>query len=584
VIFTDKRVHASGPKSAKLAAIGMAPAKQELIDGKPLVGPSGRIFDEALIANKIGRPSVFVTNLCEFYIDDNDLYSVPREVMERERERVFKELDSVKPNCLLIMGVQTLVLLKEGYVGPYGSKAQRAAAAKWGITKWRGSILSLPLPSGRVQKCVVAMHPASFLRGQWKWFPLFKYIDVKRAVAQSSFSEIRLTERRTIVPTDVGQAIEYLANLEKQEWVSIDYEGRKHLSVLGVGSSPNEAMSIPLSRSSSSRYWSLENEAHIWKAWTHLLENQNVKKIAQNAAFEWIKSWLYGIYPRNLGIDTMHAHHCLYPDFGGISDEWEGKKRDIDNPGHGLALLTSQYTDQPYYKDDGRHWTTELGELRFWEYNGTDVMVTYEVGMKMLAELKSLGLWEAYVQQYRDPFEKCMQMEWMGINQDLEKRAFANAVNHCQIEEIRAELKTLTGLDVITKANGSKPNAGTLNLGSPKQLGTWLKARGYKAQIKYDKKTKKAKESWDKEVIAKLVIDHPKDRALRLIAEVNKKQDFHDKVIAVKMDEYGRLHCHWKLGGTNGTRWSSAKSILDSGQNLQNLPRTGVARHFFLPN
>jgi len=53
----------------------------------------------------------------------------------------------------------------------------------------------------------------------------------------------------------------------------------------------------------------------------------------------------YGIYPNPLGCDTMHMHHCLYPDFGGIMDEWSKRKRDIDNPGHGLALLTSQYTD-----------------------------------------------------------------------------------------------------------------------------------------------------------------------------------------------------------------------------------------------
>src|SRR5688572_28644587 len=110
MIFLDKRVPASGPRSnVALAAIGMAPAKAELAHGIPLVGPSGKIFNDALLSSRIQRDKVFVTNLCDFFVDDNDLYSVPKEILEQSRVRVFKELEEVKPNCLLVMGVQTLV-------------------------------------------------------------------------------------------------------------------------------------------------------------------------------------------------------------------------------------------------------------------------------------------------------------------------------------------------------------------------------------------------------------------------------------------------------------------------------------------
>lgn len=594
MIYTDRVVRASGPSTAQLAAIGMAPAKQEIAIGRPFVGPSGKLFDQALATNKMGRASVYVTNLCQFYIDDNDLYSVPEEIMARERERVFQELERIRPNCLLIMGGDTLDLLTasrlESYVpktGKYAGKPRlKTIGGKQGVVKWRGSIISITLPSGRLQKCVIAMHPANFLRGQWKWLPLFKYIDVKRAVQQSAFAQVELTERKTIVPGRAQMAIDYLKALEEQEWVAIDYEGRRHITVLGAGCSPNEAISVPLSRVGSSTFWPPEEECAIWKAWTSLLENQKVRKIAQNAAYEWIKSWLYGIYPTNLGIDTMHAHHCLYPDFGGINDEWQRGKRDIDNPGHGLALICSQYTDQPFYKDEGRHWTPELGEYKFWEYNGTDVMVTYEAGRKMHQELQQLGLWETYQEQYLGVFEKCIQMEWIGIKQDLAKRAAVRLSVQDEIVSILEQLSEATGLRVITKTEkkGQKPQPGILNLGSTRQFGAWMKERGYKPVHKFDKKSGKTKESFDKDAMASLVIKNPSDIALRLIVEVNKKQDFIDKVLNVKIDEAGYMHCHWKLGGTNGTRWSSAESILDSGSNLQNLPRTGVARSFFLPD
>src|SRR5574337_1304922 len=161
MIYIDRIVKASGPKDAKLAAIGMSPQKWELADGIPFTGASGKIFNETISAHKFHRSQVFVTNLCEFFIDDNNLYSVPKEILDNERRRVFAELDSVQPNCLLIMGGDTLHLL----------------TGKRGITKWRGSIFEIQTPSGRKQKCVAAMHPASFIRGQWKWLRIFKYID-----------------------------------------------------------------------------------------------------------------------------------------------------------------------------------------------------------------------------------------------------------------------------------------------------------------------------------------------------------------------------------------------------------------------
>lgn len=542
----------------------MSPQKWELADKRPFTGPSGRIFDAALANAKVSRHNVFVTNLVEFFVDDNDLYSIPREILEAERQRVFAELDAVKPNCLLVMGGDTLDLL----------------AHKGGIVNWRGSIFELSLPSSRTQKCVAAWHPAAFLRGQWKWLPLYKYVDVPRAVAQSKFPEMRLTPRNAIIQPRFADVIEYLQEARNHGYVAIDYEGRGHISCMGVGWSPNESMCIPLSSVGSPCFWSLAEEAAIWKAWRDLLES-GVGIIAQNSPFEWIKSWLYGIHPKTLGFDTMHGHHCLYPDFGGITDEWLKRKRDIDNPGHGLALLCSQYTDQPFYKDEGRHWRPELGVHRFWQYNCLDVMIAYEVAMREIEELYSVGLWDTYCEQYRDLMPIMCTMEWFGVEMDVPLRDAAGAEMLAQISTIAERIRAETGLRVVTKYahKGQKPQAGILNLASPKQMREFLYAqRGYKPR----RHPKSGKITTDKDTLQALAIKHG-DRVLLDIIEMREIQDLKSDIIDQPLRN-GRMHCHYKLGGTNGTRRSSSESILGTGTNLQNIPRQGIARRLFLPD
>jgi uracil-DNA glycosylase family 4 len=583
MIHPQLRVPASGPRAGvALAVIGMSPAKAELAYKAPFMGPSGRIFNDTLAACKVSRDKVFVTNLCGFYIDDNDLYSVPEEILEKERSRVFAELEETKPNCLLVLGAQTLALLMEGYVGPFKSKGMKLAAAKWGITKWRGSIIALDLPSGRKQKCVVAMHPAGFIRGQWKWLPIFKYIDVPRAVTQSSFPEIRLTPREAIVGPSFHAAKDYLIEANQQPWISIDYEGRSHITCLGLGWNSSQAMSIPLSRVGSSSYWPLDQEMTLWRLWCQLLENPKVRKIAQNAPFEWIKSWIYGIYPNPLGFDTLTGSHCLYPDFGGGVDEWKASKRDPSNPGHGLAFLTSFYTDIPFYKDDGRHWTPDLGEEKFWRYNAMDVMATYEIAMKEMDELYQKRLWGYYEDIYLGTFYDTVRMEWQGIAIDIERRETERTASLARIAEWQADLKTLTGLEVIPKGKkGQKPQPGILNLSSPQQVLQWL-TNVKKYKVRLHPKTKQP--TVDKDTFQLLMQKHPDDPELALMLRLRQEQDFINDNLDTQIDPEGRMHSHVRQGGTNGTRWSTAESILGGGRNFQNLPRQGPARALFLPH
>src|SRR5262245_380011 len=121
MIHLDLRVRASGPKNATLAAVGMAPQKWELGSGLPFSGPSGASFNQALASCKFPRHRVYVTNLCSAFVDNNNLWEIPADILEKEKNRLYAELDAVKPNCLLVMGGDTLQIL----------------TGKEGIQKWR---------------------------------------------------------------------------------------------------------------------------------------------------------------------------------------------------------------------------------------------------------------------------------------------------------------------------------------------------------------------------------------------------------------------------------------------------------------
>ena len=74
-------VPASGPRTAKLAIVGMAPADEEIRLGIPFMGPSGNILNTALKRLGIDRNDVFVTNVSNEPLPANSpsLFTLPTE-------------------------------------------------------------------------------------------------------------------------------------------------------------------------------------------------------------------------------------------------------------------------------------------------------------------------------------------------------------------------------------------------------------------------------------------------------------------------------------------------------------------------
>lgn len=95
-------VPGEGPIPADGMIVGMNPGAQEEAEGRPFVGLSGQILDEALSEAGLWRPDLYVTNVYKARTPNN------REPMDSEIEEhldlLLHEVEVVKPKVFLLLG------------------------------------------------------------------------------------------------------------------------------------------------------------------------------------------------------------------------------------------------------------------------------------------------------------------------------------------------------------------------------------------------------------------------------------------------------------------------------------------------
>src|SRR5690242_9769521 len=143
-------VFGEGLKRSKVMFVGEQPGDREDVEGKPFVGPAGRMLDRALEEAGIDRSEVYVTNVVKHF-----KYTMrgKRRIHQRpDAEQIAAckpwleaELDQVKPQVLVCLGATAAKAL----LGP-----------KFKVTRQRGEFVEselAPLVTGTV-------HPSSILR------------------------------------------------------------------------------------------------------------------------------------------------------------------------------------------------------------------------------------------------------------------------------------------------------------------------------------------------------------------------------------------------------------------------------------
>jgi uracil-DNA glycosylase len=119
-----KAVLGEGPVGAAIALVGEQPGDQEDLEGRPFVGPAGRLLDKALAEAEIPREDTYVTNAVKHfkYVQRGKrrLHQKPNSgEVKHYRWWLKQELDLVGPRLVVAMGA-TAVLALAGKALPIG--------------------------------------------------------------------------------------------------------------------------------------------------------------------------------------------------------------------------------------------------------------------------------------------------------------------------------------------------------------------------------------------------------------------------------------------------------------------------------
>lgn len=126
-----------GPVPCDVMLIGEAPGACEDDQGRPFVGPSGKVLDEALEQVGLPRKGIFITNMAKCKPPNN---RTPKKAeIQACRKYLDGELSEVKPRFILLLGGTALDLI-----------------ARKGVEKHRGCVFDFD-----GSKVMVTFHPAA---------------------------------------------------------------------------------------------------------------------------------------------------------------------------------------------------------------------------------------------------------------------------------------------------------------------------------------------------------------------------------------------------------------------------------------
>jgi len=143
-------VFGEGLKRARLLLVGEQPGDKEDLEGRPFVGPAGRLLDEALVEAGIERTDAYVTNAVKHF-----------KWQPRGKRRIHQ-----KPNwseiaaCRPWLEAELAVVRPEVLVCLGATAAQALLGRDVRVTRDRGR----PLESILAPVALATVHPSSILR------------------------------------------------------------------------------------------------------------------------------------------------------------------------------------------------------------------------------------------------------------------------------------------------------------------------------------------------------------------------------------------------------------------------------------
>jgi uracil-DNA glycosylase len=166
-------VFGEGAEHSRLMLVGEQPGDQEDLQGKPFVGPAGKLLERALDEAGIDRRKVYLTNAVKHFRwigrGKRRLHEKPNAGQIRAcRPWLEAEIEAVRPRLIVLLGA---------------TAAQSMMGPAFRVSRQRGEVL--PSPFG--VPVLATVHPSSVLRAT---------DDESREAAMSSFvADLRVAAR-----------------------------------------------------------------------------------------------------------------------------------------------------------------------------------------------------------------------------------------------------------------------------------------------------------------------------------------------------------------------------------------------------
>ncbi len=530
----------SGDTSSKLALIGEQPGVDEIRGSppRPFIGQAGRMLDDILTMAKIIRSNLYITNV----IKDLD------EPLAKYIDIDFKRGKfTISPNgykYIQELG-QELKSLNLNAVLAFGNVPLIALCDRIGIGKWRGSVLESTLVPGL--KVIPTYHPATIIPPKCNYLnkPLIME-DLLRAERESTYHGINRLPRTVIVRPSFDESIAILNHCikvgQEGQTIAIDIEViNEEVDCFSVGWHPQRACSIPL-RCSTGDYFTPDEELEIIKLLARIIQDEHISKIGANFIFDLQFLFRrYGILPRGSLHCTQIAQKIAYPDFPA-----------------GLDFVTSQHTDIPYYKADGKKWMKmQTGSWdTWWNYNGFDSIVPIEANPKQLEHLRLQGNIETYDRQ-RKLIEPLIYMGEKGIKVDVQGMLAYQEEQQRELDNLVGEVRNEVGHDI-------NPN-------SPQQLKQYFYSD---CGLKPYKSRNTGNDSTDVDALKRIYrLNGKGSKVARLMLDIRSLSKRISTYLNIgKVDPDGRYRSSYKPVGAETGRLSSGQTIFGTGGNQQNWP------------
>ena len=143
-------VPGEGPARAPIMLVGEQPGDREDLEGKPFVGPAGRVLDEAIEDAGLDRDKIFITNAVKHFKFES-----------RGKRRLHKRPNAYEIDQCRHWFEFERALVKPKVIVAMGATAVRGVTGKsLTIARSRGKLLSLE-EGGQM---IVTIHPSYLLR------------------------------------------------------------------------------------------------------------------------------------------------------------------------------------------------------------------------------------------------------------------------------------------------------------------------------------------------------------------------------------------------------------------------------------